>query len=188
MKKQRVPRDGQAGAWRRKHRRRRSPSWLKNPQFDAVARARCLMLLSVLSGEKPVTDAILEAKISRGTYYQLENRALNAMLSALNPLSSSSQADTADASAAASRIAQLEAQVQRLEQDKRRSQRLLLLTRKSIRGPVTRGRRGRPPKNAPRSLTRRGRPRSKAPTAKATTAKVTTAPSLTPTRAGESMP
>ena len=34
------------------------------------------MILEVLSGEKPVTDAIEQAKISRGHYYQLEERAL----------------------------------------------------------------------------------------------------------------
>lgn len=183
MKKQRAPRDGQAAGWRRKRRRRPSPSWLKNPQFDAVARARCLMLLSVLSGEKPVTDAIQEARISRGTYYQLENRALNAMLAALNPQGPSALQMTPDLSAAQTRIAQLEAQVQRLEQDRRRTQRLLFLTRKSVRAPVASRRRGRPPKNAPPGSTRRGRARSKPPTAKATALA-----SLTPTRAGESVP
>lgn len=183
MKKQRVPRDGQAGAGRRKRRRRPSPSWLKNPQFDAVARARCVMLLSVLSGEKPVTDAIQEARISRGTYYQLENRALNAMLAALNPQGPSALQLTPDLAEAQARTAQLEAQVQRLEQDKRRLQRLLFLTRKSVRAPVASRRRGRPPKNALSGSTRRGRPRSKPPTLKAGTLQ-----SLTPTRAGESVP
>ena len=33
-------------------------------------------MLSVLSGEKPVTDAITEAGISRQLYYQLEEKAL----------------------------------------------------------------------------------------------------------------
>jgi hypothetical protein len=111
-----------------------------------VARSRALMVLSVLSGEKPVTDAIKEAKLSRGTYYQLETRALNAMLSGLNPLGSSSSTGALELSAAASRIAELEARVERLEREKRRTERLLLLTRKSIRAPVMLGRRGRPPK------------------------------------------
>jgi len=47
------------------------------------------------------------------------------------------------------RIGQLEAQVKRLEQEKRRTQRLLLLTRKSIRAPVSTGHRGRWPKARP---------------------------------------
>lgn len=99
------------------------------------------MLLSVLSGEVPVTDAIAGAKISRATYYQLETRALQAMLAAVNPLAGSGAG--ADLSAAMSRIEQLELLVKHLEQDKRRSQRLLLLTRKSIRTPLRALRRGR---------------------------------------------
>lgn len=105
------------------------------------------MVLSVLSGETPVSDAIRQAKISRGTYYQMETRALEAMLVALNPLASGSQAGAADLSAAASRIGALEAQVKTLEQDKRRGQRLLLLQRKSF-WTMLKPRRGRPPKAA----------------------------------------
>lgn len=104
------------------------------------------MVLSVLSGEKPVTQAIAQAKISRGTYYQLETRALNAMLAALNPLATVAHAETPDLSA--TRIEALLQRIQRLEQDKRRCQRLLLLTRKSIRAPMTTGLRGRLPKRA----------------------------------------
>lgn len=147
MKTQRTVRAGTLGARVRKHRRRPIPKWLKSSkELEAVARSRCLLLLSVLSGEVPVTDAIAQAKISRGTYYQLETRALQAMLTAMNPLAASSASGAADLSAAMSRIAQLEALVKRLEQDKRRSQRLLLLTRKSIRAPLRSPHRGRPPK------------------------------------------
>lgn len=106
------------------------------------------MVLSVLSGEKPVSDAIEEAGISRGTYYQMETRALDAMLNALNPLAAASKKGAPDLSAAAARIAQLQERVARLEMEKRRTERLLLLTRRTIRGPVTTGRRGRLPKSA----------------------------------------
>jgi len=116
------------------------------------------MVLSVLSGETPVSDAVVQAKISRGTYYQMETRALNAMLAALNPLASGSEAGAPDLSAAAARISELEAQVKALEQDKRRSQRLLLLARKSMRSPVSRGLRGRPPKRVLRGPNLSGRP------------------------------
>jgi hypothetical protein len=111
------------------------------------------MLLSVLSGETPVTEAIARAKISRGRYYQLETKALKAMLQALNPMASTTVSGTTDLSAAMGRIAQLEEQVKRLEQDKRRAQRLLLLTRKSIRAPLKTGHRGRwaKPASAPPS-------------------------------------
>jgi hypothetical protein len=103
------------------------------------------MVLSVLSGEKPVTDAIASAKISRGTYYQMESRALNAMLAALNPLAATADNGAADLSLAVSRIAELQARLKTLEQEKRRAERLLLLTRKSLKAPVTTGRRGRWP-------------------------------------------
>lgn len=137
------------------------------------------MVLSVLSGEKPVTDAIRQAKVSRGTYYQMETRALNAMLTALNPIATVTQGATPDLSA--TRIEALLERIQRLEQDKRRTQRLLLLTRKSIRAPVTTGRRGRPPKIAFLGSIPSGRMASRSSKAKA----IAASPS-TPTRAGES--
>lgn len=144
MKRQRTVRAGTAGGRVRKHRRRPVPKWLKSSnELEAVARSRCLLLLSVLSGELPVTDAIAQAKISRGTYYQLESRALQAMLRAMNPLAASSTSGAADLSVAMSRIAQLESLVKRLEQDKRRSQRLLRLTRKASRASLKSPHRGR---------------------------------------------
>src|SRR5262245_30239482 len=108
---------------RRKHRPRLMPRWLQDStELNAVARSRCQMVLSVLSGEKPVTDAITEAKVSRQTYYHLETRALNAMLAALNPLASVSDTGTLELSAATSRIAELQERVQRLEREKRRAE------------------------------------------------------------------
>lgn len=89
------------------------------------------MILRVLSGEVSVSDAIEQEKISRGFYYDLEERALGAMLVALTPGS-----ETA-ASSPQARIEQLEARCKKLEQDKRRSERLLLLTRRVIKpGPI----------------------------------------------------
>jgi hypothetical protein len=114
--------------------------------LEATARSRLLLVLSVLSGEKSVTEAIAQAKISRGLYYQLETRALWAMLSALNPLAASVSSSAAQLSAAAAQIAQLQTQIERLVQEKRRAQRLLLLTRKSMRAPVKTLHRGRWPK------------------------------------------
>lgn len=140
------------------------------------------MLLSVLSGETPVSDAIAQAKISRQTYYHMETKALRAMLVALNPLASTSENGSPDLSAATARIEDLEEQVKHLEQDKRRSQRLLFLTRKSMRSPVTRPRRGRPPKNALSSILI-GNARSRSSKAKASTGAASTL-----IRAGESAP
>lgn len=147
MKSKRALRGGRADDRRRKHRSRPVPKWLESTQgLDAMARSRCLMVLSVLSGEKPVTDAITEAKISRGTYYQMETRALNAMLGALNPLAGNGEGKKAHPSVA--QIEELQERVARLEREKRRTQRLLLLTRKAVRAPLTTGRRGRLPKKA----------------------------------------
>lgn len=131
----------------RRPRSRPIPKWLKtSSELDAVARSRCLLLLSVLSGELPVTTAIARAKIARGTYYKLETRALQAMLAALNPLAGATADGRADLTVAAARIGELEGKVKALERDKRRAERLLLLTRKSLRAPVTTGRRGRWPR------------------------------------------
>jgi len=143
----RVRRVGMGAGPRRRLRPRALPRWLQRPgELDAVARARCLMVLSVLSGERPVTEAILEAKVSRGSYYKLETRALNAMLAALNPLASASDTGAPELSAAAQRIGELQERIEHLEREKRRSERLLLLARKSMRSPLMMGRRGRPPR------------------------------------------
>jgi hypothetical protein len=101
---------------------------LKSEEIDQVAQQRCLMVLSVLSGETPVTDAIKTAGISRGTYYQLETRALSGMLRALGPLASADGLETSPLR----QIAALEAKVKELEKAGRRSQRLLLMTRRVI--------------------------------------------------------
>ena len=93
-----------------------------------MARRRCLMVLSVLSGEQPVTDVVEEHKMSRMTYYKLESRALAGMLSALLP-----GAESDSASSSTTRIQQLEEKVTRLEKDKRRLERLLFMTRRVLK-------------------------------------------------------
>lgn len=114
----------------RKHRARPVPKWLsKGGDLDRVAQERCLLVLSVLSGEKPVTDAVEEARISRGTYYQLETKALSAMLRALEP-GSSSESDPASPKR---RITALEAKVKELTRARRRTERLLLMTRRVMK-------------------------------------------------------
>jgi hypothetical protein len=131
---------------------------LRSQEIDQIARSRCLMVLSVLSGETPVTDAIAQAGISRPSYYQLETRALNGMLKALGPHPSPEAAERSPVR----QIAALEEKVKELEQARRRTQRLLLMTRRVIRAPETKTsstRRGRGP--SPASRTKRqpqGRP------------------------------
>ena len=84
MKSARQPVSNPAKATKKRKRRARpTPRWLKEPPADgpeAVAQRRCLLILSVLSGEQPVTDAIEATGVSRQLYYQLEERALKAML------------------------------------------------------------------------------------------------------------
>ena len=145
------------GDQRRRRRARGTPRWLLSREdLDGIAQRRCLMVLSVLSGQVAVTDAIAEAQISRGTYYQLEEKALEAMLRALTPGSESSPGGASEAQAR--RVEELEGKVASLEREKRRLDRLLLLTRKVVKtGPLTTGA-GRPPQRTP--VTARARPSS----------------------------
>ena len=127
----------------RKQRSRPTPRWLSAASdLDEMARRRCLMILNVLSGAQPVTEAIEEGKLSRGTYYQLETKALKAMLAALMPGAEAS----GEGDGSRQRISQLEDKVKRLEQDKRRTERLLFLTRQVLKpGTMVTGS-GRPAK------------------------------------------
>lgn len=137
----------------RKLRPRATPKWLMTPgDLDAMAQRRCLLLLSALSGEKPVTQVVTEMQISRGTYYQLETKALNAMLAALTPGVTDEESPQAGLTA---RIASLEEQVKRLTQEKRRAERLLFLTRKVVKPGPMKTAPGRPlgSKNRPRATT-----------------------------------
>ncbi len=132
------------GSSPRKRRSRPAPRWLtRRIDLDEVARNRVMLVLSVLSGEKPVSTAIEESGISRGLYYQLETKALNAMLLALAPGSDGNSSP--DATGLHHRIKELEDKVTRAEQAQRRAERLLFVHRKMSTGPV-KTRRGRPPK------------------------------------------
>jgi hypothetical protein len=165
---------------RRRRRARPTPRWLtRRTDLDQMAQRRCLLVLSVLSGERPVSDVIEEAQISRPMYYQLEERALRAMLVALTP-----GASEPGATEPAKRIAELEQRVGQLEADKRRGERLLLLTRKVLKGPMKMSV-GRPRKSsASASSTSVGPRRSRALPKKAPTLLVN-APLSTPTLGGE---
>ncbi len=132
------------GATRRRHRARPIPKWLlQKEELDQIAQRRTLMILSVLSGEKPVTDAIVEAKISRGHYYQLEERALEAILEAMEPGASPGRPVETT-----TRLLQLEEKIGELEAGKRRLERLLQLTRKVLKPGPMKSARGRPSSSA----------------------------------------
>lgn len=164
---------------RRALRPRPVPRWLTGRKdLDEVAQRRCLLVLSVLSGEKPVTTAIAEMGISRPLYYQLETKAILAMLSALAP--GASAASSPEEASPAHRIASLEEKVRKLEQDRRRLERLLFLTRKILPpGPVAIPGRGRQPKArssaaAGRSASRRSTPAPRPTTTPAPPASIPT--------------
>jgi hypothetical protein len=140
---------------RRKPRKRPTPKWLVEQQdLDEAARRRCLMILSVLSGERAVTEVIMEAGISRQNYYELETRALAAMLKALVPGSSAESAATT----AEKRVVELEQRVKQLQTEKRRAERLLLLTRKVMRTGRRKTTRRASTRTRARSTTRGPRP------------------------------
>ena len=173
---------------RRRNRPRPTPRWLKEQQdLDDVARRRCLMVLSVLSGEVPVTDAIVSTGISRQLYYQLEEKALRAMLRALAPGGTSEATGTPGADGMLRRMAELEERTKTLEQEKRRAERMLLLTRKLMgRGPVKTGKGGRPPR--PRSKDTGANSSTSAPTKAMLPVPPVSAPPSTSTRDGDSAP
>lgn len=134
-----------------KNRRNRpTPRWLATKSdLNEVARNRVLLVLSVLSGEKPVTTAIEDAGISRGFYYQLETKALNAMLLALAPGADSDASP--DATGLHQRIKQLEERLARAEAAQRRAERMLFVQRKLTSSGTVKTHRGRPAKTTTRS-------------------------------------
>lgn len=148
------------GKQTRRHRSRTLPSQLKAKDIDDIAKRRCLMLLDVLSGRVPVTDAIAQGKISRGTYYQLEAKAIAAMMAAVSPTAS----DGGPAMVQSKQVEELEQKVRKLEMEKRRLEHLLVVATKVVQlGPLTTGR-GRPSK---RRSTRSGEIASPGSTPKA---------------------
>lgn len=148
-----------------------------------MAQRRCMLVLSVLSGEKPVTTAISELGISRPLYYQLETKALLAMLTALAP--GANAMTSPEQATMTHRITELETKVQRLEQDKRRLERLLFLTRKVVpTGPMTIPGRGRKPKGHGSTTAGPG----PSPTSPETRVTTPSSPTSTPTTDGATTP
>jgi hypothetical protein len=169
----------------RSRRNRPTPKWLATTKsdLDAVARNRVLLVLSVLSGEKPVTTAIEDAGISRGFYYQLETKALNAMLLALAPGADGDASP--DATGLHHRIKQLEEKLTRAEAAQRRAERMLFVQRKLTGVGSVKTRRGRPTTKTTPS-TRGGRKSWRSSTTTRSTPKAASSPASTPSPAGAS--
>jgi hypothetical protein len=158
----------------------RKPKWiLGGKDLDLIAQRRCLMILSVLSGEKSVEEASREAQIAPAMYYLIEKKALMAMLAALVPGAMKDGSPTPA-------LAQMEKRITELETTKRRLERLLFLTKMTLRpGPVTQGKRGRP--RTVHASVGAGRKRSRR-SKKETASKTDLAPPSTPTPDGAGEP
>ncbi|MBL8111887.1 MAG: hypothetical protein JNK60_03310 [Acidobacteria bacterium] len=162
----------------RPQRERPTPRWLKTSELDDMARRRCLMILSVLSGTTPVSQAIVEADISRATYYQLEARAMKAMLQALMP----GAEGAGGGEPLSQQMTRMEKSIAKLQKEKRRAERLLYLTRQIVKpGPMTSGK--GPKRNKTRPSTKRGPRPSTTPRRTQTSPSPPPAPS-TPMAAG----
>ena len=169
---------------RRSDRKRGIPRWLTGRKdLDEVAQRRTILILSVLSGQTPVTTAIAEHGISRPLYYQLETKAVVAMMQALVP--GASAASSPDDATPMRRIAELEHKISRLEQDNRRLERLLLLAKKVLPpGPIAM------PERRRRKPGRRSTSAGPAPlpASKKTTIAMPSSPTSIPTTAGATAP
>jgi hypothetical protein len=123
------------------------PLWLMQPgEQQAIAQRRCLMILSVLAGQKSVQEVIEEERVSRTFYYQLEHRGLQGMLKALSPRIEGVTEEHRELTQAREQVRLLSERVKSLTQRKRSAERLLRLLIKSNQARVTTGRRGRPRK------------------------------------------
>ena len=121
----------------RRQKSARKPSMLRAKDLDEIAQRRCLMILSVLSGEKSVDEATSEVQMAPAAYYQLETKALKAILVAMTPGVGTGAEPT-------TLMKQLEEKVTTLEREKRRMERLLMLTRQMVKpGPMSTGQKGR---------------------------------------------
>ena len=152
MKITRARADGSPAETVRKPQRHRRtshnlPLWLMQPaEQQAIAQRRCLMILSVLSGQKSVQEVIEAENVSRALYYQLEDRGLQGMLRALSPRIEGVRSEHRELNEARAQIDTLRERVKSLTQRKRSAERLLRLLIKSNRARVTTERRGRPRK------------------------------------------
>jgi hypothetical protein len=137
---------------RRKKGEVRLPSTLTREDIDEMAKRRCLMLLSVLSGQSTISQAIKDGQISSAMYYQLEARALGAMLEALAPTTKTENGQERSRS-----FSSLQARVTHLEQEKRRLERLLAMATKIVKPGPMKTAMGRKAKKRTRSTSQRAK-------------------------------
>ena len=107
--------------------RKRTKHPLEGIQSDETAKKRVWALLQVLSGQMGVTEAAKAAVISVPRYYQLEKKALGAMLLALSPMQGRGQP--------MERLEKLQKQSEVLQEENARQKQLLRMARR-LWGPM----------------------------------------------------
>ncbi len=107
--------------------RKRTKSPLEGIEGDEVSKKRVWTLMQVLSGQMGVTEAAKAAQITINRYYQLEQKALSAMLQALSP--------TAGRRKSVQSIQKLEKKSEELERENARQRQLLRMARR-LWGPM----------------------------------------------------
>jgi hypothetical protein len=126
----------------RERRTRPTPKLLTEAnEKNEVGKRRTLLVLSVLSGQRTVSDVIEESKMTRQSYYNMETRAVMVMLRELG----ASGGLTAEYRRAQQEVREQELRIERLLEDKRRLEHLLMVTRRLVKtGPMTLAKGGRP--------------------------------------------
>jgi hypothetical protein len=120
------------------------------PQRSAAARRRAAAVLEVLAGARTPADAAVALGLSLAHYYHLEGRALQALVSACEPLPVGRQPDPGSEARA------LRQQCQRLQQQLARQQALTRLAQRTV---------GLAPPVAPKAVT--GKKRRRRPSVRA---------------------
>jgi len=119
---------------------------------SAEAKRTAAVLLEVLAGLRATPDACDVLEVSANRYYQLEKRALQGFIAALEPLPRGRRKTPQD------RIGELEREAQRLQRELTRSQALLRSMQRSIGVPgPTSKRNGKQPKRKRRPQPRAAR-------------------------------
>ena len=110
--------------------RKRTKQPLDGIESDEASKKRVWTVLQVLSGQMGISEAAKAAQISPNRYYQLEQKAVHAMLLAMSPTQGRGQP--------MERLQKMEKRSEALEQENARQKQLLRMARK-LWGPMAEG-------------------------------------------------
>lgn len=122
-------------------RRKRRKSVLEGVQAEEVAKKRAWAVLQVLSGQMGVTEAAQAGQISVPRYYQLEQKAVVAMVQALSPGAPGGRGTAQE------QLGRAKKRLEALETEQARQRQLMRLARK-LWGPLADPTVGRPVRRA----------------------------------------